>query len=116
LLILSALIRACPRHQRSIDAFFNPKTPIADPYTELKTDIGRLAAVCAVSEEIMNKGQLTALILGGVQVECVVLHDVLSNCLSVLAISVMCLPSRATPATSSHWLCSSPRRIHLPMG
>jgi hypothetical protein len=82
LLILSALIRACPRHQRSIDAFFKPKTPIADPYTQLKTDIGRLAAVCALSEEIMSKGQLAELIVGGAQVERVVLHDALSSCLA----------------------------------
>jgi hypothetical protein len=32
-----------PRHQRSIDAFFKPNAPIADPYTQLKTDIGALS-------------------------------------------------------------------------
>jgi hypothetical protein len=38
----------------------------------LQIDPGRLAAVCALSEEIMNKGQLTALIVGGAQVERVI--------------------------------------------
>jgi hypothetical protein len=41
--------------------------------------LGRLAAVCALSERIMNKGQLTALIVGGAQVERVVLLDALSS-------------------------------------
>jgi hypothetical protein len=34
--------------------------------------LGRPAAVCALSEEIMNKGQLTALIVGGARVERIV--------------------------------------------
>jgi hypothetical protein len=33
------MIRARPRHQRYIDAFFTAKL-IAGPYTQLKTDIG----------------------------------------------------------------------------
>jgi hypothetical protein len=42
------MIRACPRHQRSIDVFFKPKTPIAVPYTQLKTVIGVGGAVVRV--------------------------------------------------------------------
>jgi hypothetical protein len=35
LLVLSAMIRACPRHLRSIDTFFAANSSI--PYVQLKT-------------------------------------------------------------------------------
>jgi len=55
---------------------------------------GRLAAVCALSEWIMNKGQLTTLIVSGPQVEHVASHDALSSGLAAryLVIEAECGP------------------------